>query len=482
MDRAIGLETAVAQELRHEWANLGDVRLHYVTGGQGPAVVFLHGWPQTWYMWRDVLPAMMQRYQVFAVDLRGLGDSSRPATGYDTRTVAQDIWRLMTEVLDHRSFHVVAHDWGGPVAYALAAQHAQAVMSMAIFDAPVPGDGSVLTAMGRWHFGFHAETDLPEALVEGREEVYLRHMFTKGGARPDSVSEEAQREYIRAYSQPGAMRAGFNYYREWARDARDNKGFMAQGKLKMPLMVYGGGNKAVGRSMYALDSWQRVASDVRGGVAEGCGHWIPEERPAWVAERLLEFFSEVDEDRRRVAAARPLPAAIASRPPTPAPTQTRTATMFCDTIDTALIDVEALPWMPFAPYSDDIFLKLIKVDPIRGEWTALLKSPPFTELPMHHHSGTVMVWTVAGRWRYKEHDWVAGPGSFVFETAASRHTPMTVGDEEVVTLNIVQGDWNVMSPEGAVLAIENWKSMVDRYRNFCKRCGIDAVDVTNFSA
>lgn len=495
MDRANGLVAALAQELRHEWANLGDVRLHYVTGGQGPAVVFLHGWPQTWYMWRDVLPGLIQDYRVFAVDLRGLGDSSRPATGYDARTVAQDIWRLMTDVLDIRSFHVVAHDWGGPVAYALAALHRQAVMSMAIFDAPVPGDGSVLTAMGRWHFGFHAETDLPEALVEGREDIYLRHMFAKGGARPDSISEEAQREYIRAYSQPGAMRAGFNYYREWARDARDNKGFMAQGKLPMPLMVYGGGNKVVGRSMYALDSWQRVAADVRGGVAEGCGHWIPEERPSWVVERLLEFFEDVHQGRRAPepatvpgqasasvsASASASTAALTTSAPASAATLTKPPGMFCDTIDTALVDVEALPWMPFAPYSDTILLKLIKVDAIRGEWTALLKSPPYTELPMHHHSGTVMVWTVAGSWRYKEHAWVAGPGSFVFETAASRHTPVTVGDDEVITLNIVQGDWNVMSPEGAVLAIENWRSMVDRYVNYCKSQGMSAVDVTSFS-
>ena len=485
MERELGLNL----QLKHEWANLGDVRLHYVTGGEGPAVVLLHGWPQTWYMWRDVLPGLMQRYRVYAVDMRGLGDSSRPATGYDTRTVAQDIWRLMTEVLDERCFHVVAHDWGGPVAYALAALHRQSVMSMAIFDAPVPGDGSVLTAMGRWHFGFHAESDLPEALIEGREDIYLRHMFSKGGARPDAISEEAQREYIRAYSQPGAMRAGFNYYREMTRNARDNKAFIAQGKLQMPILVYGGGNKLVGRAMYAVDSWQRVAANVRGGVAEGCGHWIPEERPAWVVERLMDFFTDVDSQRAAAAQApKPAPAAViaatastATAQQTPAPTAQKGKTMFHETIDTALIDVEALPWMPFAPYSDEIMIKVIKVDPIRGEWTSLLKTPPYTELPMHHHSGTVMVWTVTGSWRYKEHDWVASAGSFVFETAASRHTPITVGDEEVITLNIVQGDWNVLSPEGAVLAIENWKSMVDRYVNYCKNHGLETVDVTSFS-
>lgn len=465
MDRALELD------LRHDWADLGDVRLHYVSGGQGPAIVFLHGWPQTWYMWRDVLPGLMQHHRVVAVDLRGLGESSRPATGYDTKTVGQDIWRLMSQTLGERSFHVVAHDWGGPVAYALAAQHRDAVLSMAIFDAPVPGDGSVLTALGRWHFGFHAEPDLPEALVAGREELYLRHMYRKGGARPDAVSEEAQREYLRTYTQPGAMRAGFNYYREMSRDAKDNLAYIKQGKLSMPILVYGGGAPNVGRGLYAMDSWQRVASDVRGGVAEDCGHWIPEERPAWVVERLLEFFTDVD---RRRAATRPLATA-------PLKPISKAKTMFYETIDTALIDVESLPWMPFAPYSDTIFLKLIKVDPIRGEWTTLLKVPPDTELPMHHHGGTVMVWTVTGRWKYLEHDWIATPGSFVFETAASRHTPVSVGDDEVITLNIVQGDWNLMSPEGAVLAIENWKSMVERYLNFCKGQGITPVDVTSFA-
>ena len=226
-----------------------------------------------------------------------------------------------------------------------------------------------------------------------------------------------------------------------------------------------------------MDSWQRVADNVCGGVAEGCGHWIPEERPAWTVERLLEFFGEVE--RRRAAAARPLPThrfgQLAQL------TQGKTMPMFYETIDTALIDVESLPWIPFAPYSDTIFLKLIKVDPITGQWITLLKLPPKTELPMHHHAGTVMVWTIAGQWKYIEHDWVASAGSFVFETAGSRHTPIAVGEGEVVTLNIVQGDWNLMSPEGAVLAIENWKSMMDRYLNYCKSHGIKPVDVSSFS-
>ncbi len=469
--------------LAHEYADLGDVRLHYVTGGQGPTMVFLHGWPQTWYMWRDVLPAMLRDYRVVAVDMRGLGDSSRPAGGYDTKTVAHDIWRLLHDKLGQQQFFVVAHDWGGPVAYALAAQHRTAVRAMAIFDAPVPGDGSIITAMGRWHFGFHAEADLPEAMVEGREDTYLRYMFRKAGARPDAISEEAQQEYVRAYSQPGAMRAGFNYYRAMSQDAKDNKAFIQQGKLQMPILVYGGGAANVGRGLYAMDSWQRVASNVCGGVAEGCGHWIPEEKPDWVVARLLEFFLPMGEASNPNVAtpAAPAIAPLSNLSTLATKTPTGDKKMFFETIDTALIDVESLPWMPFAPYSDEFQLKLIKADAITGQWTTLLKIPPGSVLPMHHHAGTVMVWTIAGKWRYLEHDWVATPGSFVFETAGSRHTPAAVGDDEVVTLNIVMGDWNLMSPEGAVLAIENWKSMVERYLNFCKAKGMTPVDVTSFS-
>jgi hypothetical protein len=155
--------------------------------------------------------------------------------------------------------------------------------------------------------------------------------------------------------------------------------------------------------------------------------------------------------------------------------------MYFESIDTALIDVESMPWVPFTPYSEDFHLKIVKVDPVRGEWIVLLKVPPNSQLRMRHHSGTVMVYTLTGSWRYLEHDWIGTPGSFVFETAGSRHTPATVGDDEVITLNIIQGDWNLLSPEGAVLAIENWRSMMDRYLGYCKARGITPVDISSFS-
>ena len=121
--------------------------------------------------------------------------------------------------------------------------------------------------------------------------MYLGFFYRTWGARPDAISDEAQREYLRTYRQPGAMRAGFNLYRATPQDIADNEAFRAEGKLAMPVLVYGG-TQGRGRGTVAMESWQRVALDVRGGVVEGCGHWIPEERPEWVVQQLLTFFGE----------------------------------------------------------------------------------------------------------------------------------------------------------------------------------------------
>ena len=275
----------------HHFADLSEVRLHYVTEGIGDPVVLLHGWPQTWFMWRDVMPLLSPHCSLVVPDLRGLGDSSRPAKGYDKRTVARDIAELMTS-LGHERFRVVAHDWGGPVAFALAAQFPDRIQSMAIFDVPVLSDGGPIEHHSRWHFGFHGIPGLPEALTEGREDIYLRFFYRFGGAQPDAISEEAQAEYVRAYSQPGAMTAGFNYYRAVPQDIADNTAFRDAGrKLEMPILVYGGDPATRGRGMTALETWARVASNVSGGVAENCGHWIPEEQPEFVADEILHHFA-----------------------------------------------------------------------------------------------------------------------------------------------------------------------------------------------
>jgi pimeloyl-ACP methyl ester carboxylesterase len=282
----------MSHSLSHHHAKLDGVTLHYIVSGRGPAVVLLHGWPQTWFEWRHVIPALAERCTVIAPDLRGLGDSSRPETGYDKKTVAHDVWQLVNGKLGHQHFFVVGHDWGGPTAYALAAAHPEAVTRLAILDVVIPGDGGDFSQGGRrWHHQFHLTPDLPEALTEGRERLYLSWFYRTFGHRPDAISEADVDEYLRTYTQPGAMRAGFAYYRALPQDAADNRANAERLKLPMPVLALGGAGGR-GRGREPEDSLRRLALNVQGEVIAECGHWIPEEQPRYLAERLLRFFAE----------------------------------------------------------------------------------------------------------------------------------------------------------------------------------------------
>lgn len=275
--------------MEHHHADLGDVRLHYVTAGQGFPVVLLHGWPQSWYEWRHIMPRLAAEYRVIAPDLRGLGDSSRPLDGYDKKTVGNDVWRLVHDVLGIDQFFLVGHDWGGPTAYAVAAAHPDAVRKLAILDVTIPGDGSPNISQGgrRWHHAFHQTADLPEALIAGREEIYFGWFYRHYGAVPLPEADVA--EYLRVYRQPGALRAGFSYYRAIPRDIADNAATAATFKLPMPVLALGG-DSAWGRREEVVESLKRMATDVRGGVIANCGHWMPEEQPADLLRHLLDFF------------------------------------------------------------------------------------------------------------------------------------------------------------------------------------------------
>jgi pimeloyl-ACP methyl ester carboxylesterase len=279
--------------ITHHFQDVNGVTLHYVRDGAGDAVVLLHGWPQTWYAWRKIIPSLAKRYTVIAPDLRGLGESSRPLDGYDKKTIAGDIWQLVRDHLGLDRFFLVGHDWGGPVAYALAAAHPGAVRRLAMLDTGVPGDGSgTFSQHGRrWHHAFHQTADLPEGLIAGREEIYYGWFWRNYGYQPTAIGPEDEQEFLRTYRQPGALRAGLAYYRAIGTDVRDNEAARERFKLPMPVLALGGG-KAFGRGGETLESLKRVATDVRGGVVEDCGHWMAEERPELIAGALLDFFGE----------------------------------------------------------------------------------------------------------------------------------------------------------------------------------------------
>jgi pimeloyl-ACP methyl ester carboxylesterase len=268
------------------FAKVNGVRLHYVIGGKGSPVVLLHGYAETGHMWRPIMPLLAQRHIVIVPDLRGAGGSAKPPAGYDKKNMAVDIHEL-TSSLGLDRVRIVGHDIGLMVAYAYAAQFPQAAERVVLMDAFLPGIGNWKTMWllrDLWHFHFYG--DVPLALVKGRERIYLEHFWNDFAAdRKRSVPEADRRVYAKAYAQPGAMRAGFEYFRNFERDAEDFAR-LGQAKLAMPVSVMSG-EKSGGT--FLIDQVKLVATDVRGQVIPGSGHWLMEEAPKTVIPALLDF-------------------------------------------------------------------------------------------------------------------------------------------------------------------------------------------------
>ena len=281
--------------MEHRSLRLSRAELHVVLAGAsaGEPVVLLHGWPETWHEWRKIVPLLAGRYRLVVPDLPGLGASSQPAGGYDKRTIAADL-REMCERLDLASFHLVGHDWGGPTAFALACAIPDRVRTLTILDVTIPGIGPDISQGGRrWHHAFHMTPELPEALTQGREREYLGWFYREFCCQRDAIAPADIEEYVRCYSRPGAMRAGFEYYRALPQDRADNRRLLDSGfRLPMPVLALGGARtEARGRAEEPLESLRAIASEVRGGAIADCGHFIPEEQPQVLAERLLAHFA-----------------------------------------------------------------------------------------------------------------------------------------------------------------------------------------------
>ncbi|KAA9376483.1 alpha/beta hydrolase [Microbispora cellulosiformans] len=274
-------------------AHVNGITVNYVRGGHGPTLVLLHGYPESWYEWRGIMPALAEHYTVIAPDLRGAGGSSAPRGGYDKKTMAADLHGLLTRLgLDH-DINLVGHDIGTMVAYSYAARHPDRVAKLVLSEAPIP-DSRLYTfpsltpqGPGFWNFGFFTvRNGLPEQIIEGREALWIKRFIGLLAVHKDRAAEAgAVREYAGHLSDDRRLRASFEWFRALDRDVADNRK-LAKHKLPMPVLALGA-DHSLGR--FVPDQVREYAENVQGKVVADSGHWIFEEHPAEMTRVLLQF-------------------------------------------------------------------------------------------------------------------------------------------------------------------------------------------------
>jgi pimeloyl-ACP methyl ester carboxylesterase len=291
VSQAPNLPAGFTDTFTSRYVDAGGVRLHAVVGGDGPPLLLVHGWPQNWYAWRMLMPALARDFKVIAVDQRGMGLSDKPEDGYDPGTQANDMVALM-DALGHQRFAVVGTDTGLPIGYALAADHPERIDRVALAEVPGP-PGAVpsppMFAPGPlndrfWHIPFNRINKLNEQLVQGREKLFFSWEFTiQGGKLPDDLIDY----YVGLLSNPDSLRGSFGFYRAWDAMMTQNEQ-RKNTRLAMPVLAIGGaassGDK-VGEAMKLL------ADDVQTAVIPNSGHFVAEEAPDAMLAALTGFLA-----------------------------------------------------------------------------------------------------------------------------------------------------------------------------------------------
>ena len=276
-----------------QYIDAGGLRLHAVIGGKGPPLLLLHGWPQTWYQWRLVMPELARDFQVIAVDQRGIGLSDKPQTGYDSGTEANDMVALM-DALGHKRFAMVGFDTGMPIAYAVAADHPDRLDRLVVGEAFIPGVSPSLPLVGPevlnkrlWHIAFNRlGPEVNEALVRGREEVYFGAEYAASAGTP--LPDNVVKYYVTLLaSGPDALRGSFGWYRAIDSSSAQNQERKTR-RLALPVLAIGGEKSSGERT---ANTMKLVADDVQTVVISGSGHWVAEEAPEQLLAALRAFLA-----------------------------------------------------------------------------------------------------------------------------------------------------------------------------------------------
>jgi len=281
-----------------------EVRIHYIdcppaTGSPKGTVLLIHGYPNTSYQWRHVItPISNAGYRVIAPDYRGAGDNNHPRSGYDKVTVADDLYKVVHDHLGIKEkIHVVGQDIGGMIAHAYAASHADHTRSVMFGECPLPGstpyESGFKNSPGMWHFTFQQQLDLPELLTQGREKIYIKHFYDRLCYNPAGIGPRDVEHYGASFCQPGAMRAGFDLYRAFPHDAKDNQTMLKRdGKSKVPSAALSGEMSLL--RQVAMDQTHEFYEQVDEVIVAKSGHWTAEENPSSFVEGVTSFIKKHD--------------------------------------------------------------------------------------------------------------------------------------------------------------------------------------------
>ncbi|MBT8500609.1 hydrolase [Pantoea agglomerans] len=282
---------------RHQFTRVNGLRFHYVTGGRpdGYPLILLAGFPESWFAWRHVMPYLADKYRIVAVDLPGQGDTDKPLSGYDTQTVATRLHNFIAS-LKLGSYFLAAHDVGAWVAFPYAMMYGEEIKALTLMDAGIPGVSlpdklptDSEKSWKTWHFSFHAVADLPEALLAGRERIYLEWFFREKTVNHRCYGEAEMLEYERLLKAPGGLRAGLAFYRALSLSAAQNAELARQRRLTMPVL---GLSSDQGSIPDMAATVRALGEDIHGQMISDCGHFQPEEQPEAVARALAHFFGQ----------------------------------------------------------------------------------------------------------------------------------------------------------------------------------------------
>ncbi|MDB5186133.1 MAG: alpha/beta hydrolase [Candidatus Saccharibacteria bacterium] len=286
------MELQSTHELRHRYIEVKDARIHVVECGMlnDPVVLFLHGWPQDWSAFEKVMILAGQTVHAVSVDMPGMGASScEPLVG-SKKEIAAYVYGVV-QALDLQHVTLVGHDCGGMVTYSYLTNHGDYLERAIIIDVAVPGIDpwdEVLRNPHIWHFAFHTIPELPEKLVQGKQADYFDFFFDAMSLKPELITTESRERYAKAYTQPSALSTGFEWYRAFTQDKKDNTPAPSQ-SIQTPVLYLRGSHSGVSIEPYIAGFTRAGLVNIEGKKIEGSGHFIADEQPEKLWECIAEF-------------------------------------------------------------------------------------------------------------------------------------------------------------------------------------------------